>query len=183
MKVFTFPQIIKLCYSLGSSFWEIIDSLNVGINVFFFLILLIYSIQKLNNVLQNSTVSWILKMYFVTWSHDEVSSSHNACVALHVINYLGLLRTEGFLGHETILSENGKVSSKLGWTTRTSQPTGGPNLDTETQLFHGLHSAGLLTICDQLFSSISSFPILPFIKNKYNSLFAQRRIAPTFLKP
>ena len=30
----------------------------------FFLILLIYSVTKLNNVLQNSTVSWILKMYF-----------------------------------------------------------------------------------------------------------------------
>ena len=28
--------------------------------------------------------------------------------------------------------------------------------------------------CDQFFSTISSFPILPFIKNKYNSLFLHR---------
>ena len=121
------------------------------------------------------------KNVFCNLKSDEVSSSHNCTCCPQVIHYFGLPRTEGFLGHGTILSENGKVSSKLGWT-RTSQPTGGPNLDTELRCSMDFTESCLLTICDQLFSSIYSFPILPFIKNKYNSLFSQRRIAPTFLK-
>ena len=81
---------------------------------FYFLILLIYSVTKLNNVLQNSTVSWICKNVFCNLKSDEVSSSRNCMCCPQAINYLGLPRTEGFLGHGTILSENGKVSSKLG---------------------------------------------------------------------
>lgn len=184
MKVLTFINNWKHCYSLASGFWKTIDSLGVGRDIFF-PILLIYPVTKLDNVLQNSAVSWICKNVFCNLKSNEVSNSHNCTCCPKVINYPVLPKTEGFLEQWTITAKTEKVSSKLGWV-GTSQSTCCPNLDTELSSFTDLTENHLLTISWPTFLVSFLFPHPSLSKEKIQfSLLVQRGSAslPEDLEP
>lgn len=172
IKILTFTNYLKHCYKLGSGFWKIIDSLDVGRDLFF-PILLIQPVAKLDRL------SDILK--FILLSTCQMKSpTHNYAYCPKVINYSVLLRTKEFLRHGTIAVKTRKIPVKLGWV-GTSQPSGCSNLDTELSYFMDLPKNHRLTNISWPTFLISFF-ILLLLRDKYNSLFLGRGVRPPFPK-